>query len=72
MKLEEHLNLRPTKSSREDDVNPSIFVSGHSISTLVNLSLTKNSKCSVQVIQESLKKERLALKLNPLNEKSAR
>ena len=72
MKLEEHLNLGPTKSSREDDVNPSIFVSGHSISTLVNLSLTKNSKCSVQVIQESLKKERLALKLNPLNEKSAR
>ena len=72
MKLEEHLNLGPTKSSREDDVNPSIFVSGHSISTLVNLSLTKNSKCSVQVIQESIKKERLALKLNPLNEKSAR
>ena len=66
------MNQQPTKTPREDDVNPSIFVSGPSISTLVNEPITENSEHSMQVIHEIINKEHLALKLNRLKEKSAR
>ena len=47
------------------------MLSGPSTSTLVDEPLTENSEHSVQVIQENINKEYLALKLNRLKEKSA-
>ena len=66
------MNQRPTIRPREDDVNPSIFVSGPATPTLVNERITENSEHSIKVIHESINKEHLALKLNLLKEKSAR
>ena len=55
-KQEENFNQQPTRRPQQDDINPSILVSGPSTSTLVNEPL----------------KDNLALKLNLFKEKYSR
>ena len=59
-------------TDRKKKVNPPIFVSNPSTLTLVNEPTTENSEHSIQVIDESINKEHLAIKLNSLKEKSTR